>query len=618
MPVERLVEWQMLKKQLEVLPDNPGVYLFRGEDGEILWIGKALSLKKRVASYFQAQASHPPKIQALMEHVTDFEVIAIDSEHRALLLESSLIKEYEPRYNIRLKDHKSFPYIKVTISEEYPRIFVTRKVEEDGGEYFGPFTDVKAARKSVRLLRSIFPVRSYCRMDGRLCLDFHIGKCSGPIPCGGKITVDEYRKLVDQIIRFLDGKGEDLLRELEDQMHQAADNLKFEWAAVLRDRIKALKKTLEQQTITSPFIRDQDIISIARVDNHACTQIFFRRDGRIIGRQNLILEGIDSETDVELMGTVMKQYYTGSTYIPGTIILQFLPQEEETIEHWLSQKRGAPVTLIAPTSGKNYELVQMVEKNARLALKKYELKLEKEYEMTEGALTDLQTFLDLPAKPKRIEAFDISNISGTAASGSMIVFEHGKPKKADYRHYKIRTVQKQDDVAMMTELIQRSKGKRYTQKEERKQLIPDLIVVDGGKGQLNAAIRVLDEAGLKIPIIGLAKRFEHIFLPKQSKPKVLPDDSNALFLLQRIRDEAHRFAIRYHYILRDKKMEKSALDEIAGIGEKRKRMIFQYFGSIDRIRAASLEELARVPGIDRKVARTIFLYFQKPENPEKI
>lgn len=608
MSVEQSSEKLMLKNQLEILPDNTGVYLFRGKDGEVLYIGKALSLKKRVASFFQAPENLPIKIQALMEHVTDFEFIAVESEHQALLLESSLIKEYEPRFNVRLKDHKSFPYIKVTVNEEYPRIFVTRKIEEDGGRYFGPFTDVKAARKSVRLLRSIFPVRSYCRMNGKLCLDYHIGKCSGP--CGGKITAVEYRNLVDQILRFLDGKGEAILNELEDQMRQSADNLDFERAAVLRDRIKALNKTLERQNITSPIIRDQDIIAIAQVENRSCVQIFFRRDGRIIGRQTLFLKGVYSESDSELIGTVIKQYYTGSTYIPGTIILQCPPHEEKTIKKWLSKKRSDSVNLITPTAGTNFELVQMAEKNAKLALKHYKLKLEKEHEMTEGALADLQTVLELPEKPKRIEAFDISNIVGTAASGSMIVFVNGKPKKTDYRHYKIRTVQKPDDVAMMTELLRR-RYQTFPQKKEAMKPNPDLIVVDGGKGQLNAVVRVLDEVGLKIPVIGLAKRFENIFIPRKSDSKILPKNSNALFLLQRLRDEAHRFAIRYHHILRDKKIEKSALDEIAGIGEKRKRILFQYFGSIDRIRTAPLEELTRVPGIDRKVARAIFLHFQK-------
>lgn len=614
MSVEPSREKRMLKTQLEILPDSTGVYLFRGEGGEVLYIGKALSLKKRVTSFFQTPENLPIKIQALMEHVTDFEFIAVESEHQALLLESSLIKEYEPRFNVRLKDHKSFPYIKVTVNEEYPRIFVTRKVEEDGGRYFGPFTDVKAARKSVRLLRSIFPVRSYCRMNGKLCLDYHIGKCSGP--CEGKITVEEYSKLVNQILRFLDGKGKAILNELEDQMQELADNLDFERAAIIRDRIKSLNKTLERQNITSPFIRDQDIIAIAQAENRSCVQIFFRRDGRIIGRQTLFLKGVSGESDSELIGTVIKQYYAGSTYIPGTISLQCPPHEEKTIKKWVSKKRGDSVNLITPTAGTNFELVQMAEKNAKLALKHYELKLEKEHEMTEGALVDLQTVLELPEKPRRIEAFDISNIVGTAATGSMIVFKYGKPKKTDYRHYKIRTVQKPDDVAMMTELLRR-RFQSFPPKEVVKKPIPDLIVVDGGKGQLNAAIKVLDEVGLKIPVIGLAKRFENIFVPRRSDPKILHDDSNALFLLQRLRDEAHRFAIRYHHILRDKKIEKSALNEIIGIGEKRKRSLFQYFGSIDRIRTASLEELTRVPGIDRKVARAIFLHFKKSEKQKK-
>ena len=610
MSVEPSREKRMLKTQLEILPDSTGVYLFRGEGGEVLYIGKALSLKKRVTSFFQTPENLPIKIQALMEHVTDFEFIAVESEHQALLLESSLIKEYEPRFNVRLKDHKSFPYIKVTVNEEYPRIFVTRKVEEDGGRYFGPFTDVKAARKSVRLLRSIFPVRSYCRMNGKLCLDYHIGKCSGP--CEGIITAEEYSKLVNQILRFLDGKGKAILNELEDQMQELADNLDFERAAVFRDRIKALNKTLERQNITSPFIRDQDIIAIAQTKNRNCVQIFFRRDGRIIGRQTLFLKGVSGESESELIGTVLKQYYADSTYIPGTIILQCPPHEEKTIKQWVSKKRSDSVNLITPTAGTNFDLIQMAEKNAKFALKHYELKLEKEHEMSEGALADLQSELELPENPRRIETFDISNIVGTAASGSMIVFEHGKPKKADYRHYKIRTVQKPDDVAMMTELIRR-RYQTSPRKEEAKKPIPDLIVVDGGKGQLNAAVRVLDEVGLKIPVIGLAKRFEHIFVPGRSDPKILPEDSNALFLLQRLRDEAHRFAIRYHHMLRDKKMEKSTLDEIVGIGEKRKRILLQYFGSIDRIRTASLEELTRVPGIDKKVARAVFLHFQKPE-----
>jgi len=611
MSIESLSNRKILKDLLEMLPDSPGVYIFQGEDGEVLYVGKALSLKKRVMSYFQSLENQPLKIQALMDQVIEFEFIVTESEHRALLLESSLIKEYEPRYNVRLKDHKSFPYIKVTVTDEYPRVFVTRQVQEDGSRYFGPFTDVKAARKSVRLLRGAFPIRSYCRLNGKLCLDYHIGKCSGP--CGGKISVDDYGKLVDQIIRFLDGNGETLLQEFEDQMQQLSENLDFERAAVLRDRIKALTKTLEQHSIASPFIRDRDVIAFARSENRACAQIFFRRDGRIIGRQNLFLEGVDGESDNELMATIIKQYYADSTYIPATLVLQYPPLEKKPITQWLSQKRGENVTLMAPTSGRVREFIQNAERNAKLVLKHYLLKLEKEREMTEGALDTLQTFLEIPHPITRIEAFDISNIAGTAATGSMVVFENGKPKNMEYRHYKIQTVSKPDDVAMMTELLRR----RYltvSQKAKTDQLTPDLIVVDGGKGQLNAAVKVLEEAKLQIPVIGLAKRFEHIFVPEQSNPKILSEDSTALYLLQRIRDEAHRFAIRYHHVLQEQKLDKSALDMIKGIGEKRKRLLLQYFGSVDRIRVATQKDLTQVPGIDKKIARIIFLHFKNLES----
>ncbi len=609
MSFESLNERRMMRDQLKVLPDTIGIYLFRGEDDEVLYIGKALSLKKRVSSYFKASKNQPPKIQSLMRLVTSFEFIVTESEHRALLLESSLIKEHEPRFNVRLKDHKTFPYIKVTINEEFPRIYVTRNIKEDGGQYFGPFTDVKAARKSVRLLRGVFPIRSHCQLNGRLCLDYHIGKCSGA--CGGKISNEEYNKLVDQMVHFLDGQGDDLLQDLEAQMNQTSQDLDYERAAVLRDRINILKTILERQNVTTPFIRDQDIIGLTKTDHRACAQIFFRRDGRIIGGHQLYLEGISDEPDNELMGTVIKQYYTGSTYIPSTVILQYSPPEKESILEWLSEKRDDSVSFIIPTSGNNHDLIKMAEKNAKLALKHHELKLQKEYEMTVGALEELQKALNLAKAPKRIEAFDISNIMGTSATGSMVVFENGKPKNSDYRHYKIQSIKKPDDVGMMAELLKRRYKKSTPQAEQKgKSPLPNLILVDGGKGQLNAAVKVLNENNLQIPIIGLAKRFENIYVPGQSDPEVLPKDSNALYLLQRIRDEAHRFAIRLHHSIRAEQTGKSVLDEIVGIGNKRKRTLLQYFESINRIREATMEELTQVPGIDQKIARAILLHFQ--------
>jgi excinuclease ABC subunit C len=606
----------LLKDKLQTLPTKPGVYLMRDEQGEVIYVGKAINLRHRVRSYFQASTSHSLKLHRLIYHIADFDFIVTDSEIEALILECNLIKEHRPKYNIRLKDDKRYPYIKITWQEDYPRILVTRRMERDGARYFGPFTAVWAVHQTLDMLRRLFPyltcTREITGQDTRACLYYHIGRCAGP--CIGAISKEEYRALIRRIFLFLEGKAEKIVADLQAQMTSAAEALDFERAAALRDQIRAIEWVTKQQKIALAVGKDEDVIALARENDDTCVQVFFIRQGKLIGREYFILDGTTEEDEAEIVASFVKQFYDDAAYVPMKVILPTNVEEALVIEAWLRSKKGSKVKLHVPKRGRQRELVQMAAENAAETLASLRAQWMADEGRSVKALAQLQEHLGLEEAPTRIEGYDISNIQGTAATGSMVVFVKGVPRKSDYRRFRIRTVEGADDYAMMQEVLRR-RFKRAIEgraEEEGKgadvwTILPDLVIIDGGKGQLNAALEILEEVGLKgeVPAIGLAKKQEEIFLPGRSEPLVLPRDSQGLYLLQRIRDEAHRFAIGYHRKLRAKKSLASILEEVPGIGPKRRQALLQHFGSIEAIRQASVEELAAVKGMTKKAAEMV-------------
>jgi len=569
------------------LPLVPGVYLMEDAADRILYVGKAKSLKKRVKSYFRNDLD--PKTRALMKQLHHMEYMVTDTEKEALILESNLIKKHMPRYNIRLKDDKRYPYIKVT-NETFPRVLITRRVLDDGSYYYGPFPEATALRRLVKFLKALFKVRDCKRMDGP-CLNYQIDLCNAP--CDKKITEEEYKKLVDNVSFFFEGKYDEIMGILKSEMEQAALNHEYEKATVLRDQLSSVEEVLEKQKMEFTRSLDQDVVASASDNELACVVVFSVREGKIIGKDDFLMSGAENTSEEKIISAFLKQYYTGPRHVPAKIIIPKEVEDKKLIEEWLSEKRDASVSIEVPSEGVEYRLVRMVSKNAEIILNH-----QKE---VKGALLDLKKYLGIPRIPKRIEAFDISNISGKMAVGSMVVFENGAPKKKYYRRYKIQT-EGPDDYAMMREMLER----RYTGLLDDKGPSPDLVLVDGGKGQLNVATEVFNSLGVHdVPVIGLAKEFEHVFIPQTPSPLILPRDSEALLLLQRIRDEAHRFAINYHKTLRSKEFEKSRLDDIAGVGNKRKINLLKHFGDISKIEKASVNDIAMVNGINRKLAKKI-------------
>jgi excinuclease ABC subunit C len=566
------------------LPLVPGVYMMKDSSDHILYVGKAKSLKKRVKSYFRNDLD--PKTRALMKQFHHMEYMVTDTEKEALILESNLIKKYMPRYNIRLKDDKRYPYIKVT-NETFPRVLITRRVIDDGSYYYGPFTEATALRKLIKFLKTIFKIRDCKRMDGP-CLNYQIDLCNAP--CDKKITEEEYKKLVDNVSLFFEGKYSEITGALKSEMIEAAHNHEYEKAAVLRDQLNSVEEVLEKQKMEFTRSLDQDVIASASDSELACVVVFSVREGKIIGKDDFLMSGAENTSEEKIISAFLKQYYTGPRHVPSKIIIPKEVEDRKLVEEWLSEKREASVSIEVPTEGVRYRLIRMVSKNAMIILNH-----QKE---VKGALLDLKKYLGIPRIPKRIEAFDISNISGKMAVGSMVVFENGAPNKNHYRKYKIQT-QGPDDYAMMREMLER----RYSNLKKDKGPSPDLVLVDGGKGQLNVATDVFKSLGeTNIPVIGLAKEFEHVFIPQTPSPLILPRDSEALLLLQRIRDEAHRFAVNYHKKLRSKELEKSVLDGIPGVGNKRKIKLLKHFGDISNIEKASVNDIAMVEGINMKLA----------------
>jgi excinuclease ABC subunit C len=613
-----------IKEQLKTLPAKPGVYLMKDAEGNIVYVGKAVNLRSRVRSYFQAAADHSPKVERLASGVADLDFIVTDSELEALILECNLIKRHRPRYNVRLKDDKRYPYIKVTWQDDFPKVLITRRMEQDGARYFGPFTATWAIHHTLNTLRRIFPYltcdRTITGHDRRACLYYDIGLCSAP--CIGAVSNEEYRATIDRLCRFLAGKANEVMIDLRRQMEKAAERLEFERAAAIRDQLEAIERIIERQKIVSTTLADQDVIAFARGDGQACVQVFFIRQGKLIGREYFVLEGTEGEESNEVITSFVKQFYDEAAYVPPEILLPSNIDEALVIEQWLHDRRGDKVVLKAPRRGQGRELVEMAAENAAETL----AALRAQWQADEGrqtrALAELQEALGLATAPTRIECYDISNIQGTSATGSMVVFVKGVPRKSDYRKFRIKAVLGANDYAMLQEVLRRRfkrlvAGERMeeahpapgTKMADAFSIIPDLVIVDGGKGQLSAAREAMQELGVDhIATVGLAKEHEEIFVPGRSEPIVLPRDSPALYLVQRIRDEAHRFAVSYHRDLREKKGLKSLLDGIPGVGPRRRQALLKHFGSLEAIREASLEELAAVPGMDRRAAQAIREY----------
>ena len=587
------------------MPPNPGVYLMKDDAGKVLYVGKAASLARRVRDYFGPNAKLHAMTPGLMPHVRDVDYIITDNEVEALILENNLVKRHKPRYNVKLKDDKRYPYLKVT-GETFPRISMIRTVERDGAKYFGPYVHAKATRQTLKEITKAFPIRT-CdlnieegKANHRPCLDFHIGRCLGP--CAGLVDKEEYQEVCKGVCFFLKGNGKVILKELAEKMKAAASQLDFERAAQIRDRIEGIQRILEKQKVSSSDGEDQDVIGFYQKADEACVQIFMVRGGKLIDREHFFLTGSEESSPAEILTAFVEQYYQDASFVPGVVILQNDLEMPEAIKAWLETKRGASVNFHVPQRGKKLNMVQMAARNAKDILERE--KDQTVFKMDDNpSLIGLRDLLSLPRQPHRIDAFDISNLGGSMAVGSMVVFQDGKPEKSEYRRYRIRTVEGQDDFAMMREVIIR----RFRRALEEQTPLPDLVLVDGGKGQLNAALAALEDLGLedKQPIIGLAKKFEHIFLPGESDPIILSNRDAVLHLIQRIRDEAHRFAVAYHRKLREKKTTVSVLDHISDIGPKRKQSLIQHFGSIDRIREASIDDLRSVKGITQKIAEDI-------------
>ena len=596
----------LVAEKLKLLPETPGVYLMKDARGKIIYVGKAIVLKNRVRQYFQSSRNQAPKVRAMVSHVADFETIMTANEVESLILEANLIKKHRPRYNIRLKDDKSYPYVKVTVQEEYPRVFITRRVLRDGARYFGPYTNVTALRDSLKLLKRLFPLRTCRTMPDRPCLEYHIKRCLAP--CVGKVTEEDYRAMIRAVLLFLEGRTDDVERELEHRMNLAAEAYHFETAARLRDQLSAVRKAAERQNIVTGA-GDQDALGMARSAAGVCVQIFFIRGGKMIGREHFLLRGSEEESDADILRAFLEQYYNQATFVPREVLL---PHEidaaaREIIERWLAEKKGGgKVALLTPQRGTKRDIVTMATGNAEKFLADEETRRSLADEATLGAVEELGRYLGLKKPPRRMECFDISHNQGQETVASMVVFEDGMPKKSDYRRFKIRSAEgKPDDFLSMREVTTR----RYVGLPADE--LPDLIIIDGGKGQLSSALAIIrNEAGHKdVPVVGLAKQFELIFTEGNSEPVELPRRSQSLYLVQRIRDEAHRFAITFHRKLRGKRNLVSVLDHIVGVGPKRRQSLWTHFGTLDKIKAASVDELAAAPGMNRPAAEAIVHFF---------
>ncbi len=605
---------------LDSLPTRPGCYLMKNAAGKVIYVGKAINLRHRVRSYFHSSAQISPKTQQLVKKIVDIEWIVVDSELEALILEMNLIKKYRPHYNVRLKDDKRYPYIKVHWAEPFPKVTVTRQIQQDGSRYFGPYTSVWAVHQTLDVLRRIFPYltcdRTITGEDERACLYYDIKLCNAP--CIGAVDQQKYRQMIDDLCNFLMGRTEPIVSRLQAEMNLAAEELRFERAAALRDQIRAIDSVVERQKVISSDYVDSDVIAMARSNGEACVQVFFIRGGKLIGREYFLLEGTEASSDSNVLEEFIKQFYDQTPNVPEQVLLPQEVEEAHIIRQWLSQKRGDDcLEILVPRQGQQQELVQMATENAAETLASLKAQWEADRHRQTQALAELQEAFGMTEPPNRIECYDISNTQGTAAVGSMVVFERGTPQKKLYRHFNIRSVTGPDDFASMEEVLTRRLTRWQAAQQQAEtpgkkpdpafSRLPDLLIVDGGKGQLGRAVAVLEKFNLlgKMPVASLAKQNEELFLPGRPDPLRLPRQSQGLYLLQRIRDEAHRFAITSHRKQRTKEGLASRLDSVPGVGPHRRRLLLQHFGSIQDILDASIEELIAVPGITRNLAQSI-------------
>ena len=596
-----------LKAGVKNYPESPGVYLMKDRQNNIIYVGKASSLRNRVGSYFTSFQSQGKKTQQLLEHIDEIEYFVTNTEEEALVLELNFIKQYRPHYNIALKDDKSFPYIKIDVNSQWPRVSITRRPETDGARYFGPYGSGVSIRRTIKIIKKIFPFRS-CRdvIDGkkvRPCLEYDMGRCLGP--CCGRVTREEYRSVIEKLVLFLEGRHNAVIKELEREMKQAAAREAFEKAALVRDQIANLNKVLTYQEMATRVKGDRDAIAFYRDEKDTFVQVFFVRSGKITGREGYFLAHTRYETDSQVMTSFVKQFYSSAMVIPPVILLQYPIEDRDVIKNWLKEKARHAVTVTVPAQGPKRELVDMVAKNARQGLESIRFKLIRDDADQSGALEELKTQLNLKNVPARIEGYDISNLSGKMAVGSMVVFENGKPSPSRYRRFRIKAVEGPDDYGMLREVINR-RFKRGDSASGSDWVLPDLVLIDGGKGQLRAVLGVLPaDIRDKVSFISLAKENEEIFTPFSNIPILLPKNSQVLQLLQRIRDEAHRFAVSYHRSIRSKKGIESLLDGIEGIGPRRKKVLMKHFGSLENIRKASVEQITQVNGITPVLAQRI-------------
>ena len=602
---------------LKRLPDRPGVYLMKDARGTVIYVGKAQSLRNRVRSYWQKQTGggESQLIRSVIEKIADLEYTMTDSISEALLLEINLVKRYRPRYNVRLKDDKSYPFIKITLAEDFPRVERTRKLPADGSRYFGPYASAGSVDEAMNLIRRLFPFRT-CTLDiregrqaiARPCLLYHIKRCQAP--CVGYISRADYRTQIEQIELFLEGRQEAVARELSRQMRAASEATEYERAAALRDKVRAIERTMESQKMAAHSTTEEDVLGLARQDTQAAVQLFAVRGGKMVGRDVFLLDAPRESDDATVLAGFVQQYYSRATSIPPVVLVPALPDDAADLEGMLTGRRGAAAHLRVPQRGEKRELLELASRNATETLAREHARWLADQGKTLAALEELADALGLPGAPLRIECYDISNLQGAQSVGSMVVFEDGRPRTGEYRRFRIKTVQGPNDYASHQEVLRRrfkrAKSGEEGSEEELRWRLPDLVVIDGGKGQLSAAKEVLDELGYDdLAVVGLAKEREEIFLPDREEPVLLPTTSPALYLMQRLRDEAHRFAITYHRSLRARAATHSAFDDLPGVGPKRRAALLRVFGSARRVREASLEQVAAVPGIGLALAAKI-------------
>lgn len=607
-------------EELKKLPDKPGVYIMHNSSDEIIYVGKAVNLKNRVRQYFQNSKNKTAKTTALVSHIAYFEYIVTDSEMEALLLECNLIKEHRPKYNVMLKDDKTYPYIKVTVNEDYPRIFITRKYVKDKSRYFGPITDVTAAKETVELINKLFTIRK-CRKSlpkeigkERPCLNYHIGQCAAP--CDNLISKEEYNKIVDEVLAVLEGKYDYIIKYLEELMYDASEKMDFEKAASYRDRIAGVKKIMEKQKITNSGAGDSDVIAFSRAMDEALVQVFFIRGGKLSGREHFLINAPDYIDRSGIMTQFVKQFYSGTAYIPKELILEeeLVPEEEGAILELLESMRGSKVTITVPKKGEKHKMVELAAGNAAITFERIGERIKKEQRQTTGALQEIKEILGLEEIPYRIESYDISNTQGFESVGSMVVFENGKSKNSDYRKFRIKTVIGANDFASMEEVITRRLSHYAKEKNENGSFarLPDLIMVDGGKTQIAAALNAMDNVGIYVPVCGMVKDDRHRTrgLLYNDEEKEIKPNSEGFKLITRIQDEVHRFAIEYHRKLRSERQVHSVLDDIEGIGPKRRKALMKRFGDIEAIKNAEVDELLEAEGMTIKAAESVYAFFR--------